>query len=156
MAKKTVSHELRVRVTKPKILDMINEIKEQGHYASANAMLNDALERGLPYISGKKTPEVNANTREIVKKVSEAVSAQLSDFEYKMLFNMKKIQVLQTIQEQMLGSFIQEFEFFLQTNGIRLDKALLEKFKESLPERFESDKQAYINQLLSASKKEDK
>ncbi|MBO5416763.1 MAG: hypothetical protein J6A83_09060 [Clostridia bacterium] len=155
MAKKSVSNELRIRVTKPKVMDMINTIKAQGHYTTVNAMLNDALERGLPYISGKKSPEVNANTREIVKRVSEAVASQLSEFEYKVIFNMKKIQILQTIQEQMLGSLVNEFEFFLSTNGIKLDSALLESFKESLPERFETEKQDYINQLLSATKDED-
>lgn len=156
MAKKSVYHELRIRVNKPKIMDLINDINKQGHYPSVNAMLNDALERGLPYISGKKSPETNANTRDIVKKVTEAVSTQLSEFEYKMIFNMKKIQILQTIQEQMLGSMLNEFEFFLATNGVKLDAALLDKFKESLPERFEIEKQGYIEQLLSATKAEDK
>lgn len=143
------SHEMKIRIKNIDTMDNLKKIYETKKYDSVNSIVNAALEKGLPLLlSGE---ESLGNPSLIATKVAEQVLQQLSPLANSLLFNMRKITVLQTVQESILGSLIQEFEFYLKTKGVSIDPVLLEEFRMSLPTRFEQDKQVLIERLFNAA-----
>lgn len=143
----TFSPEMKIRIKKTSTMSLIEEIYSTQNFDSVNAIINAGLEKGLPIVSGK---QFSLDGAEIASIVSEKVLDKLEPFSNSILFNLRKLAVLQTVQETMLSSLIQEFEFFLQTKGITLDEELLDEFRINLPLRFEEDKQELIARLFEA------
>ena len=152
MARKKVTFapEMKIRIKKTSTMSLIEKLYETGKYSSANAIVNAGLEQGLPVLTGDKSP---VDSKELASLVSEEIMDKLVPLSNSILFNLRKIAVLQTVQEAMLSSILQELEFFLQTKGIVLDEELLTEFKDTLPERFEEDKQELIVRLLKAEER---
>ena len=140
------SHEMKVRLKKASTLESIKALYETKRFESVNAIVNSALEKGLPLLEGKKS---DATTNQIAELIAFKVANKLSPMTDKILLNMKKITILQTVQESMLSSLIQELEFYLKTKGISIDPEILMEFKDTLPERFDEDKTLMIESLFS-------
>lgn len=133
--------ERKIRLTSANTERQIQEILEQGKYKSVNAIINAALELGLPALKDEQLdPSLAEN---IVRKITSAIAVSTD----RLLLGQKKILILQTIQEEMIASMIQELEFFCKSNGISFDEALLEKFQRTLPQRFEKDKNTLISKI---------
>lgn len=143
------SHELKIRIKKAETLDTLKEVYKTKKYSSINAAVNAALEKGLPLLLADS--DYGVNPKKLASQISEQVLEQLLPISNSLIFNMRKITVLQTVQESMLGSLIQELEFFLKIKGISIDPAILEDFRLTLPTRFENDKQEMIERLFAAA-----
>lgn len=143
----SISSEFHLRIRRRSTLDYIQNLFDSKEYDSVNEILNTALEKGLPAMIENAEAVIPDN---IAKTVADRVIEELSPLTDSLLLNMKKVTVLQTVQEAMLGSLIQEFEFFLKTKGITLDPKLLDEFRFSIPDRFEKDKQELIDRLFNS------
>ena len=152
MSRKPVSFspEMKIRIKKTSTMSLVEELYESQKFDSINSIINIGLEKGLPIVAGK---QLALDGEEIANRVSEEILDKLVPFSNSILFNLRKLAVLQTVQETMLSSLIQEFEFFLQTKGIVLDEELLEEFRLKLPDRFDEDKQELIFRLFEAEEK---
>ena len=146
----TFSPEMKVRIKKTTTMNLIEELYESKKFDSINSIINLGLEKGLPIVAGK---QLALDGEEIANRVSEEILDKLVPFSNSILFNLRKLAVLQTVQETMLSSLIQEFEFFLQTKGITLDEELLDEFRMNLPARFDEDKQELILRLFEAEER---
>lgn len=141
MPKSSFPTERKIRLTNASTERQIQEILDQGKYKSVNAIINAALELGLPALKDEQLDVSTADS--IVSRITSAIALSTD----RLLLGQKKILILQTIQEEMIASIIQELEFFCKTNGISFDDALLEKFQRTLPQRFEKDKVALISKI---------
>lgn len=142
-------YEIRVKLKKVETLELLKKVYETQKYKTATAIINAALEKGLPLLLSGEERSVNPD--QLANKVAEQVLEKFTPISNSLLFNMRKIAVLQTVQESMLGSLLQEFEFFLKTKGVSIDPAILEEFRIALPDRFENDKQDLIERLFDAA-----
>lgn len=147
----SVSSDLHIRIKKSSTLDAIKDLYKTKKFESINDIVNIALEKGLPAIYAASDTLPGS----VAEKVSEQVIKHLSPVTDALLLNMKKITVLQSVQESMLGSMIQEFEFFLKTKGVTIDPRLLDEFRFRLPQRFEDDKQELIDRLFASIQESD-
>lgn len=146
--KRTLSSELHLRIKKVKTLEQIEEVYNDStlNYKTINDVLNDAIEIGVKAIKdGNAAPE---NVQQIIKKeVKRCIDTQYRCTN-KVMLQLRKITILESVQELILSSLVQEFELYLKAQGIKLDEKMLEDFKNSLPKRFEEDKQYFISRLL--------
>ena len=139
------SSEIRVRIKNVDTLEQIKNIYSSRRFKSINEIINAALELGLPLLDQKATQYADAGEQ------ADRLIQQLSPLVNSLIFNMKKITVLQTVQESMIGSLIQELEFYMKIKGVDIDPALLDEFRLYLPDRFEQDKQELIERLFDAA-----
>lgn len=137
------SHEMRIRIKNVNTLDMIKQVYSTKQFKSINEIVNTALERGLPQL-------LDGNTALDCSEISKNLLEELTPITQSLLFNMKKITILQTVQESMISSLLQELEFYFKVKGITIDPALLDEFRLALPDRFEEDKQELIERLFES------
>lgn len=137
----TFPSEKKIRLSSVKLEKQIQELYDSGKYKSVNAIINAALELGLPALKEENLDPSVADS--IVSRITSAIAVSTD----RLLLGQKKILILQTIQEEMIASMIQELEFFCKSNGISFDEALLEKFQRTLPQRFEKDKNTLISKI---------
>lgn len=115
-------------------------------FSSLSDILNAAIEAGLKVIQNNDLSP--SSFEEIVKKeVKKSIDTQYRCTK-KLMLQIKKLTILESVQELMISSLLQEFEFYLKAQGVRLDDRMLEDFKASLPKRFEDDKQYFISTLM--------
>lgn len=148
MAKKIeLSSEQHIRIKKLSTLEQIQSLAQRRHGDSAkiNSIINEALELALPCMIEQTDPESFKN---ILEKSTQRLIMNQNRQTQKLLQSLQKLIIVQTITESMTGSLVHELEYFLKSKNVQLDPELLEEFKNSIPTRFEDDKQTLIDQLL--------
>ena len=142
-----VKSDIHIRVLKTKTLESLKKVKElrKGTDEQINVIVNDALEIALPIMLDKGEPEtikkiISENTETILKKQAENTKKLFSEI--------RKISILLLTNEQLVGTILQEFEYFLSVKNIEIPQELLLEFKDNLPKRFEDEKKKLIEDLI--------
>lgn len=149
MPKATTFHsDVHLRIKNVKNIELVEKIynESSSDKITINDILNDALDIGLSSLAeGSPAP---STISDMMKKETDRILKNQNRCTQNLMSQIDKLLALNLVQEEMIGSIIQEFEFFLKANGISIDDELLKKFKLSLPARFEESKQYYINTLV--------
>lgn len=147
MKAKSISPDLHVRITKLKTLTLLQKVydskPEEGK--KVNAIINEALELALPCMLDNTSLDT---VDKAMERHTGRIISQQSRHTEKILAQLTKLSILLMTNEQMVGSILQELEFFLLANGIKIPEELLSEFKDNLPERFENDKEILIEKLI--------
>lgn len=141
------SPDLHVRIQKEKTLDQLNELQSlrEGKAQTVNSIINEALEMALPYMLEGGRPQamedvLEKHTQRIIMNINRQVS--------RLNTSLQKLSILSIINEAMVGSIVQELEYFIKANGVPIPDELLEDFKNEIPKRFDAEKQKLIETLL--------
>lgn len=147
MKARTVSSDLHIRITKLKTLTLLQKVydSKSEERKKINTIINEALELALPCMLDNTSLDTIDKTLE--RHTGRILSQQYKHTE-KILSQLTKLSILLITNEQMVSSVLQELEFFLLANGIKIPEELLSEFKDNLPERFEKDKEILIEKLI--------
>lgn len=148
MTKKiSLSSDLHIRIKKLSTLMMLQDISEarQGERSKINAIINEALEIGLPCVKDSSNPD---SFRAALDKSTQRIIMNQNRQTQKIQDGLQKLSVLAAVNESIVGSIIQEVEMLLSANGFELPKELLDDMMTSIPRRFEEQKDYLIGKLI--------
>lgn len=148
MTKKiSLSSDLHIRIKKLSTLMMLQDISEarQGERSKINAIINEALEIGLPCVKDSSNPD---SFRDALDKSTQRIIMNQNRQTQKIQDGLQKLSVLAAVNESIVGSIIQEVEMLLSANGFELPKELLDDMMTSIPRRFEEQKDYLIGKLI--------
>lgn len=141
------SPDLHVRIQKEKTLDQLNELQSlrEGKAQTVNSIINEALEMALPYMLEGGRPQA---MEDVLEKHTQRIIMNINRQASRLNTSLQKLSILSIINEAMVGSIVQELEYFIKANGVPIPDELLEDFKNEIPKRFDAEKQKLIETLL--------
>lgn len=144
-----IGTQQHIRIKKLSTLTNLQELQNLrvGEDKSINSIINDALELALPCMLEQRRP---AAFSDALEKHTQRIIMNQNRQTQKIQKGLQKLAIYLAINEEMNSSLLQEFEYFIKSNGCSIPQELIDEFKEKLPERFAEDKVYMIEKLLRA------
>ena len=141
-----ISPDLHVRIQKTKTMEQLTELisSREGKSQKVNSIINEALEMALPYMLEGGRPQA---MDDILEKYTQRVIMNTNRQAARLNTTLNKLAILSITNESIVGTIVQELEYFMAANGINVSEELMHDFMDTLPERFEKEKAALIEKL---------
>lgn len=134
------NNQFHLRIKKQSTSELIEKLAQENSL-TLNEIINMALEEGL-----NKLGRIHSgNDEDLVSVCSKIVRQEIQPLKE----NLAMLLTIQMIDEKMISSLYQQFDFFLKnSNNVKLPEAYKNKFDQKLPEHFDKLKAMYIKNIL--------
>lgn len=141
-----ISPQLHIRIQKTKTMDQLNELisSREGKSQKVNSIINEALEMALPCMLEGSHPQA---MDDILEKHTQRIIMNTNRQATRLNSTLNKLAILLITNESIVGTIVQELEYFMAANGIDISEELMHDFMDTLPARFEEEKKALIEKL---------